>query len=80
MTNGKEQDFVEQLRAGPTCIPELALLAEQDDDPRHYRRFGFQPTVKYGIKGLEPIPDEYVMVCPLAENALAGITGTVRLG
>lgn len=143
VTNGQEQDFVEQLRHSSDYIPELALVAEQDGelvghilltrtyinagsdkaealflgpisvmlerrnqgigsalmkeslriaqamgyksvflvgDPAYYHRFGFQPTVKYGIKETEPIPDEYVMVCPLVDNALAGITGTVRLG
>jgi predicted N-acetyltransferase YhbS len=49
-------------------------------DPAYYHRFGFQPTAKFGIKEMEPIPDEYVMVCVLVDNALAGITGTVRLG
>ncbi len=143
VTNGKEQDFVEQLRSSRDYIPELALVAEQDGelighimltrtyitrrddkvealflgpisvvlerrnqgigsalmneslrlakamgyqsvflvgDPAYYHRFGFQPTAKFGIKELEPIPDEYVMVCQLDDNALAGITGTIRLG
>ena len=30
VTNGKEQDFVNQLRAGDNYIPELALVAEED--------------------------------------------------
>jgi putative acetyltransferase len=143
VTNGKEQDFVEQLRSSSAYIPELALVAEQDGelvghimltrtlintgrdkvealllgpisvvlerrnqgigsalmkeslqtaqalgfksvflvgDPAYHHRFGFQPTVKYGIKEIEPIPAEYVMVCPLVDNALASIAGTVRLG
>ncbi len=143
VTNGKEQDFVEQLRNRRDYIPELALVAEQDGtlvghimltrtyitgkddkvealflgplsvalehrnqgigsalmneslrlakalgyksvflvgDPAYYHRFGFQPTVNFGIKEEEPIPDEYVMVCLLVDNALDGITGTVRLG
>jgi len=30
VSNGKEQDFVDQLRSGPTYIPDLALVAEED--------------------------------------------------
>ena len=29
VSNGKEQDFVNQLRSGGDCIPELALVAEE---------------------------------------------------
>lgn len=48
-------------------------------DPAYYHRFGFQPTVKFGIKDTHDIPDECVMVCKLAENALDGISGTIYL-
>jgi predicted N-acetyltransferase YhbS len=48
-------------------------------DPAYYHRFGFEPTAKYGIKDTHGIPDEYVMVCPLVETALRGISGTVYL-
>lgn len=30
VSNGKEQDFVDQLRSSPDYIPELALVAEED--------------------------------------------------
>jgi predicted N-acetyltransferase YhbS len=30
VTNGKEQDFVNELRSGTNYIPELALVAEED--------------------------------------------------
>lgn len=30
VSNGKEQDFVDQLRSGCSYIPELALVAEED--------------------------------------------------
>lgn len=142
VSNGKEQDFVRQLRAGGNYLPELALVAEEDDklighimltktcihgdgkdnealllapisvaleyrnrgvgtalinesfrlaramgfgpvflvgDPAYYRRFGFRPTVDFGIRDTHSIPDEYVMVCELKKNALAGISGTVCL-
>ena len=32
VTNGKEQDFVEQLRNSPAYIPALARVAEQDGE------------------------------------------------
>lgn len=31
VTNGKEQDFVNQLRGSGNYIPELALVAEEND-------------------------------------------------
>ena len=31
VSNGKEQDFVNQLRSSDNYIPELALVAEEDD-------------------------------------------------
>lgn len=31
VSNGKEQDYVSELRAGKNYIPELALVAEQED-------------------------------------------------
>ncbi len=48
-------------------------------DPAYYGRFGFEPTVRYGIRDTHGIPDEYVMVCQLEEAALSGISGTVYL-
>jgi putative acetyltransferase len=48
-------------------------------DPAYYHRFGFRSTVDFGIRDTHGIPDEYVMVCELVENALAGISGTICL-
>jgi predicted N-acetyltransferase YhbS len=48
-------------------------------DPAYYHRFGFEPTVNYGIRDTHGIPDEYVMVRELVESALAGSKGTVYL-
>ena len=31
VSNSKEQDYVSELRAGKNYIPELALVAEQED-------------------------------------------------
>ena len=32
MSNRKEQDLVDELRAGPNYLPELTLVAEEDGD------------------------------------------------
>jgi predicted N-acetyltransferase YhbS len=49
-------------------------------DPAYYRRFGFEPTVNYGIRDThDGIPDEVVTVHQLVESALSGISGTVYL-
>jgi len=140
VSNGNEQNFVNQLRSSGNYIPELALVAEEDGklighimltktyivnsdskfealllapicvaleyrnrgiaselinqsfklakkmgytvvflvgDPAFYHRFGFMPTVAFGIKRTLDIPDENVMVCELVLNALNGINGTI---
>jgi predicted N-acetyltransferase YhbS len=143
VSNGDEQNFVDRLRAGSGYLPQLALVAEQDDqiighvmltktlvagagknsavlllaplavelkhrkqgvgsklvlesfrlakehgyksvlvvgNPAYYGRFGFKPSVSFGIVHDPPIPDPYVMACELVPNALAGVCGTVCLG
>lgn len=47
-------------------------------DYNYYSRFGFEPTVKYGIKWSYDIPEEYVMVLELKEDALNGVTGVIN--
>jgi predicted N-acetyltransferase YhbS len=46
-------------------------------NPAFYGRFGFKPSVIFGIKHVPAIPDEFVMVCELYAGALAGVNGTV---
>ncbi len=140
VSDGKEQDFVNQLRSSGNYIPELALVAEENGklighimltktyisnngnsletlllapvsvaleyrgrgigshlikesfrlakeqgytsvvlvgDPAYYRRFGFKPLIDFGIKNINDIPDEYVMVCELVPDILHGINGTI---
>jgi putative acetyltransferase len=49
-------------------------------DPAYYRRFGFRPTADFGIRDThDGLPEEYVMVCELADHALAGLSGTIYL-
>lgn len=142
VSDGDEQDFADKLRNSSAYIPELALVAEQDNrlighimltkiyvtqpsglfealllapvsvlleyrnqrvgttlinesmkraiargykavflagDPGYYTRFGFVPTVKFGIKNVHGFEDKYVLVKELFPGALKGIEGTVKL-
>lgn len=142
VSNGKEQDFVNQLRSSSNYIPELALVAEDNGklighimltktcivdngnkfetlllapvsvaleyrsrgagsgliregfrlatemgytsvlvvgDPAYYHRFGFESAVNFGIRHSHDIPDQYVMACELAPQALNGVRGTTTL-
>lgn len=47
-------------------------------NPKLYARYGFEPSVKYGIyhKDREKWGDEGYMVCILKEGVLDGVTGT----
>lgn len=49
-------------------------------NPSFYGRFGFAPSVSFGIVHNPPIPASYVMACELVPQALAGVAGTVSLG
>jgi len=49
-------------------------------NPVYYSRFGFTPSVSFGIVHDPPIPDPYVMACELVPQALVGVCGTVSLG
>jgi predicted N-acetyltransferase YhbS len=140
VSNGKEQDYVDKLRASRNYLPELALVAEEDTklvghimltktyvaladskfealllaplsvelayrnrgvgsklvnesfrlakhswykvvfvvgNPAYYGRFGFKPSVLFGIKHVPPIPDQNVMAYELSAGTLAGVAGTV---
>jgi putative acetyltransferase len=49
-------------------------------NPAYYSRFGFKPSISFGIVHDPPIPDPYVMACELVPAALVGVSGTVSLG
>jgi putative acetyltransferase len=66
----------ESFRLARTMGYEAVFLV---GDPAYYRRFGFRSTADFGITDTHGIPEEYVMVCELAEGALEGISGTVCL-
>ncbi len=44
----------------------------------YYPRFGFLPSVKFGIKSEYEVPDEAFMVLELTENSLKGKTGIIK--
>ena len=46
--------------------------------PDYYPRFGFLPSVKFGINSEYEVPAEVFMVKELQREALQGITGTVK--
>lgn len=46
-------------------------------DPAYYQRFGFRPSVAFGIANTNQIPDQYVMACELIPGALQNVCGTI---
>ncbi len=46
--------------------------------PNYYPKFGFEPSVKYGIKSEYEIPDEVFMVLELKNNALIDKQGAIK--
>ena len=46
--------------------------------PEYYARFGFAPSVRYGIKSEYDVPDEVFMAVELSEGSLADCGGIVR--
>ena len=46
--------------------------------PEYYPKFGFTPSVKYGIKSEYDVPDEVSMVLELRENSLKGKSGIIK--
>ncbi|MFQ5770899.1 MAG: GNAT family N-acetyltransferase [bacterium] len=46
--------------------------------PEYYPRFGFIPSVRYGIKSEYEVPDEAFMVLELQKGALKNKTGTIK--
>jgi putative acetyltransferase len=46
--------------------------------PDYYPRFGFVPSVRYGIKSEYDVPDNVFMIKKLENDALKGLRGMVR--
>ena len=46
--------------------------------PDYYPKFGFVPSVKYGIKTEYEVPEDVFMVLEVKENSLKGKKGTIK--
>jgi putative acetyltransferase len=46
--------------------------------PNYYPRFGFEPSIKYGIKSEYEVPDDVFMVLGLNNYALKNKQGTIK--
>jgi len=46
--------------------------------PDYYPKFGFVPSVKYGIKTEYDVPENVFMVLEIKENVLKGKQGTIK--
>lgn len=46
-------------------------------DPAYYSRFGFKPSVDFGIINGNDIPTQYVMACELVADALKNVKGSI---
>ena len=46
--------------------------------PEYYPRFGFSPSVRWGIRSEYDVPDDVFMALELEPGALRGAAGTVR--
>lgn len=48
-------------------------------DPGYYSHFGFESSIKFGIKNLNSIDDKFVMALELIPEILRNITGTISI-
>ena len=60
------------------CISEGYDVIVVLGHPNYYPKFGFVPSVNYGIKSEYEVPEDVFMVLELKENALKGKQGTVK--
>jgi putative acetyltransferase len=67
------------IRVGlATCHNRGEYVVAVLGHPNYYLRFGFVPSVKYGIKSEYNVPDEVFMIIELRPGALAERTGVMR--
>ncbi|MCC8194453.1 MAG: N-acetyltransferase [Deltaproteobacteria bacterium] len=66
----------EAFRRAVTLGYDAVFLA---GNPKYYGRFGFRPTVDFGIGHAMPVPDAYIMAKELVPGALDGRKGTILL-
>ena len=60
------------------CIATGYKAAVVLGHPNYYPKFGFIPSVEFGIKSEYDVPDEVFLVKELIENSLAGFSGVVK--
>ncbi|MDL2210544.1 N-acetyltransferase [Desulfovibrio sp. OttesenSCG-928-O18] len=48
-------------------------------DPEYYKRFGFRPTVDFGVRHQLSVPDKFILAKELVPGALKNVGGTVVL-
>lgn len=46
--------------------------------PNYYPRFGFKPSVQYGIKSEYDVPDDTFMILELRKDSLKGVHGVLK--
>jgi putative acetyltransferase len=67
------------VRAGLDACRELGFAAVVVlGHPEYYPRFGFVPSVRYGIRSEYDVPDEVFMVLELVPGSLRDTAGTVK--
>ena len=65
--------LIEDVCARAKAMGHVAVILV--GDPAYYQRFGFKPSVDFGIANGNGIPDQYVLVRELTPQALAGVKG-----
>ncbi len=56
------------------CFAAVVVLGH----PKYYRRFGFRPAERPGVRAPFPVPTDAWMALELVPGALAGVEGLVR--
>lgn len=65
-----EEGLKQSQKAGYDAVVVLGY-------PDYYSRFGFVPSVAYGIVSTYDVPDDIFMIKELKKNGLKGVQGTV---
>lgn len=67
------------VRAGlAQCKRQGAVAVVVLGHPAYYPRFGFAPSVRYGIDSEYDVPQDVFMLMELIPGALQGASGTIR--
>lgn len=66
----------ESMRRAAAMGYQAVFLA---GDPGYYTRFGFLPSVDFGIKNANGFEDKYILAKELVPKALDGIEGSISL-